>query len=266
MFTFKKIAFATAVAGATFATAQSLSSQCQSTLASLAVSSEASCLNPTGLISFVTLGSNSSVIAPINTWLTGLCSKPACTNSTLASVVTNVTSGCSSDLSSLNLSTSDVNELISVVQEAYPTARQVVCLDDTSDSNTLCVTETLYDIQNQTGTLTTANIESLALQIVGGALPSFLTSNVTCTNCTQAALNIIGQNFPSVLTSSVNSTISGQCGASFLTAPAPATISQSADSSAQAGSTSGAAAFALPFGAVALSALLGVSSVFAVFA
>lgn len=262
MFTFKKIALVTVAGGASLVAAQSISSQCQSTLASLALSSEASCLNAAGLVSFATLGSNSSIVPPVNSWLTGLCSKPACTNATLASVVTNVTSGCSSDLSSLNLSTSDVNDLISAVQTAYPTVRQIACLEDTADSNSLCVTETLYDIQNKTGTLTTSNIESLVSQVTAGALPSFLTSNITCTNCTKAALNIVNKNFPGLLDESVNNTIQGQCGASFLDGAAPASVSQSADS-ASAATTNGAGALALSFGAVALSSVFAAMAILA---
>ncbi|KAH9945679.1 hypothetical protein B0H21DRAFT_709268 [Amylocystis lapponica] len=270
MFTFKRIAFVAAVvSGSTLSAAQSISSQCQSTLASVALSSDASCLDGTGLVALVAMGSNSSVVGPVTSWLSGMCGQPACSNATLANVINNVTSGCSSDLASLNIQSSDVSSIISAVQGAYPTVRQIACLKDTSD-NTLCATETLYNIQNETGTLTTSNIESLYSQVAGGSTPSFISnSTITCTNCTKAALNLVNQNMPGLLDADANNTISGQCGATFLNGASPAEISQSADLSSQSTSPNGAAVLSVPVGAalgVAFSSLIAVSSAFALLA
>ena len=60
--------------------------------------------------------------------LTGLCSQDACSNSTLSSIITNVTNGCSSDLSSFGFSSDDTQTVISAVQAYYPTVRSLVCL------------------------------------------------------------------------------------------------------------------------------------------
>ena len=107
---------------------QSISSQCQSTLASIITSSDASCLNAQSLLGLVATTNNASVVPTINTWLTGLCAKPACTNQTISNVVQNLTSGCSSDLSALGLGSIDANELTALVESAYPTIRKVFCL------------------------------------------------------------------------------------------------------------------------------------------
>lgn len=109
----------------------SLSSQCQDTLAALVTSSDASCLNAQALVGLIASSSssaNTSIVSPINTWATGLCSRAACSNDTLATVVSNVTSGCSSDLESLGLSNIDSGELTQLVQTAYPSVRQILCL------------------------------------------------------------------------------------------------------------------------------------------
>ena len=110
---------------------RSLSSGCQSTLTSLATSSDASCLNVGGLLSLVSAASsstNASVVSSVDSWAKGMCSRAACSNDTLANLVSNVTSGCSSDLSSLGLGSVDASELTSIVQMVYPTVRDVLCL------------------------------------------------------------------------------------------------------------------------------------------
>ncbi|KAI0297173.1 hypothetical protein BC826DRAFT_1184796 [Russula brevipes] len=204
--------------------AQSLSSQCQSTLTSIATSSDARCLNAAGLTPIFLSGSADTLVPSINTWLTGMCSQSACSNQTLATLVTNVTNGCSSDLSSLGL---DVQDVTTSVQRFYPTVRQILCLHDSS-TNQLCAVEGLYDIQNKTGTLSLNNISTIA---------PFSEQDVACSNCTKAAYNIILSNDPEVITSSVNSSISNQCGANFLDGRTPAGITQTAVGNSLSNST-----------------------------
>ncbi|KAI0287162.1 hypothetical protein BC826DRAFT_71331 [Russula brevipes] len=180
-----------------------ISSQCLSTLTSIATSSDAQCLNAAGLVPIFLNGSADTVVPSINTWLTGMCSQTACSNQTLATLVTNVTNGCSSDLSPLGL---DVQDVTTSVQRFYPTVRQILCLYDT---NQLCAVEGLYDIYNKTGT---NNISTIVA-------PIFSEQDVVCSNCTKAAYNIVLSNVPEVITSSVNSSLSNQCGANFLGLP-----------------------------------------------
>ena len=85
-------------------------------------------MNAQSLLGLVATTNNASVVPTINTWLTGLCAKPACTNQTISNVVQNLTSGCSSDLSALGLGSIDANELTALVESAYPTIRKVFCL------------------------------------------------------------------------------------------------------------------------------------------
>jgi len=151
-----------------------------------------------------------------------MCSQSACSNQTLATLVTNITNGCSSDLSSLGL---DVQDVTTSVQQFYPTVRQILCLQDT---NQLCAVEGLYDIQNKTGTLSLNNISTIA---------PFSEQDVACSNCTKAAYNIILSNDPEVITSSVNSSLSNQCGANFLDGRTPAGIRQTAVGNSLSNST-----------------------------
>jgi len=194
--------------------AQSISSQCLSTLTSIATSSDAQCLNAAGLVPIFLNASADTVVPSINTWLTGMCSRSACSNQTLATLVTNVTNGCSSDLSPLGL---DVQDITTTVQRFYPTVRQILCLYDNS-TNELCAVEGLYDIYNKTGT---NNISTIVA-------PIFSEQDLACSNCSKAAYNIVLSNVPEVITSSVNSSVSNQCGVSFLDGRTPAGITQTA--------------------------------------
>jgi len=106
---------------------QGVSAQCQSSLADILASPDAQCLNAAGFSPILVGDSSASVVGPIETWLTGMCSKNACSNQTLAAFMTNFTQGCSSDFPSLNLNNQNTT---SIVQEFYPTVRQIWCLKE----------------------------------------------------------------------------------------------------------------------------------------
>ncbi|KAI9463524.1 hypothetical protein BJY52DRAFT_1252039 [Lactarius psammicola] len=196
-----------------------VSAQCRSSLVNIASSTEGQCLNSAGIAPIFLAGSNTSLIGPFQSWLTGLCSTDPCTNQTLATLVANVTQGCSSDLSSLGISNSNVSSITASVQEYYPVVRQVACLKD-DNANQLCFIEELYSIQNVTGTLSADNVFSLFPKLIAAGLPALgLPQNVTCNNCTKEAYNIIISESPQVITSDGNSTLSKQCGADFLGLP-----------------------------------------------
>ncbi|PIL34109.1 hypothetical protein GSI_03820 [Ganoderma sinense ZZ0214-1] len=221
---------ATAVAGLQLAgtSAQTISSQCQSSLASLLTSSDATCLNAQALLGLATTTNNASVVPTLNTWLTGLCAKPACSNQTLSAVVSNLTSGCSTELSSLGLGSIDASELTALVETAYPTVRKVACLADTKQNNELCVTEFLTAVQGTTGNLSIANIEALGTNLVGGSSSLNLPSNVTCTDCVKAAYSIINTVFAGLVPSSVPSYFQSTCGSSFTDGSSPSDVTESA--------------------------------------
>ncbi len=216
-----------------------VSAQCQSSLVNIASSTEGQCLNSAGIAPIFFTGSNTSLIGPFQSWLTGLCSKDPCTNQTLATLVANITQGCSSDLSSLGINNSNVSSITASVQEYYPVVRQIACLKEyvsrgtsssqivhganilpSDNANQLCVIEELYNIQNVTGTLSADNVFSLFPKLIAAGLPALgLPQNVTCNNCTKEAYNIIIAETPQVITSDGNSTLSKQCGADFLGLP-----------------------------------------------
>lgn len=71
--------------------------------------------------------STSSIIPDINYWLTGLCNSPECSEDTLADVVHNITNGC---LAELNLPAPTIANLTNTVEQLYPTARYIMCLEE----------------------------------------------------------------------------------------------------------------------------------------
>lgn len=262
---FRAVTFVALVA---YASAQSLgiSSQCQSTLTSLVVNPDAACLDISSLIPVVTAGSSlSSLIGPINTWLTNLCNTPACSNATIAAIVQNVTTGCTSDLSSLGFTSSDTSQVTNLVEQFYPTVRQVVCL---KDGSTNCITQTLTNIQNVTDSFNLTSIASLTTG-AGITLPNVPT-NVTCTNCIKAIYNQVKSAFPSAASDAAPA-LQSQCGASFTDGTAPSGIVESATTATTVASNSAALGDVslLSHGvvtALGLSGLVGISTFFTLLA
>lgn len=189
----------------------SISSQCQTTLLGVAGSSDASCLNIAGLTPLLVASQNESLIEPVNNWLAGACAEDACTDSQISNIVSNITSGCSSDLDSANIDSSD---LTSIIQQAYPTVRSAACLKDTTN-NTLCLTSLLTDIQNEKGTLSISNIVNWVSLVFNGEATD-LPSYITCSDCVKQAYNVVNSQQQAVATSTdVASAFQSQCGADF---------------------------------------------------
>ena len=90
------------------------------------------CLAISNLVPVVTAPSGTSIVGPLNTWLTSMCAAPGCNNATLDAVVTDLASGCSAELTQLGVPT-DEKTLAAAVEAAYPTIRNVACLAQSVD-------------------------------------------------------------------------------------------------------------------------------------
>ncbi|KAF9024844.1 hypothetical protein BDZ89DRAFT_954353, partial [Hymenopellis radicata] len=230
-----------------------LSSSCTTALGAVTANADANaCLSPSSLISLAVGSANTSIIDPINTWVTNVCTRGACSNDTLAAIVTNITAGCSSELGTFGFDSSQTSTIISTVQEAYPTVRKVVCL---KDGDTYCVTETLNNLQTSLGTtLSLSNIVSLF-----GSDDTQIPSNITCSDCSKAAYSIVKADYPA-LVSDDESDVQAECGASFTDGSSPSGISQTAPSGFAATSTDNDSAWGFRIGGqfAAVSAFLAV--------
>ncbi|KAK0454927.1 hypothetical protein EV421DRAFT_462675 [Armillaria borealis] len=211
-----------AALGATLVSAQlGLSTGCVAALSAVSADPEASiCLSLSTLIPLFGNG-NTSIVDPVNTWVSNVCSVGPCSNDTVAAVVGNLTSGCSTELATIGLNTSETDQNIVTAQEAYPTVRRILCLQD---SDTYCVTETLRGIESSVGTLSVNRIVSF---LGGQASFSSLPSNVTCSNCTKAAYNILQEAYPALVNNGTES-IQSQCGEAFTDGSSPSGITETA--------------------------------------
>jgi len=216
----------TATAGLTSAQSLSLSSSCTTSLKGMLTSSDAACLNPGALLSFF-IGSNQSIPNTVNSWLTGLCSTGSCSNTSLAAVVSNITDGCATDLGSIGVDSESLTSTItSVVQQVYPTAREVACLKDDT-ANQLCVTQTLVNLESVVGQLSLDDLSFFNLFDDVGKLLASGISDLACTSCVKEAFTLTNQAFPDVV-SSIDGTVEDVCGASFLDGEQSENITQTA--------------------------------------
>jgi len=200
------------------------------------------------------------VITPVDNWLKSLCAAGSCSNSTLAKIVTTVTSGCSKQIASFGIQSVNVADLTQTVQQAYPYVREAVCLKDTSN-NTNCVTEGLTNIQTATGV--TLNVNELGALVSGGYGNITLPSNVVCTNCVKAAYNILESADPTLIP---KATVQADCGASFVDGNNPTGIVQTASNSTSSKSGNSGSRALPSNGATGLSALLLTFGAFALLA
>lgn len=232
---------ATLLAGASAASAISISTQCSNALQSLALGPAAQCINANGIVNIGLSGTNNSIVTPFNAWLNGFCAATPCSNTTIQGFVTNLTSACSSDIAQFGISLPSDSELTSLVEQYYPTVIDAACLK-LSTNNTFCATQLLTNLQSAVGTLSASNLISKIPTIVAG-LGSVPTS-VTCNDCTKEMYNVIAHQQPQ-LNSTIQGGFSGECGASFTDGTSPTDIFE-ATGTVTATSTSKSAGFVLP--------------------
>jgi hypothetical protein len=240
----------------------SISSQCEGALAGLATGPASSCLNADGILNIAVSNQNASVVSPFNTYLTGLCSATLCSNSTLSSVVTNLTSACSSDVQQLGITLP--SNLVQLVQQYYPTVIDAACLK-LSSNNTFCATQLLTNLQSVIGTISSSNIVSLLPSIVSGG--KSIPSSVTCNDCTKEMYNIVAHSQPS-LNATISQGFSSECGADFTNGASPTDVFEATGTATAAPKSAG---FALGVSrnvvlGIAASSLTAVLSAFVVLA
>jgi hypothetical protein len=143
-------------------------------------------------------------------------------------VVTNLTDGCSTELSSLGISVSSIqSDVISVAQDVYPTIRQIACLQDDT-TNQLCAVGTLNNISSAVGQLNISDITFLNLFTDAESLFANGVQNIVCSDCMKESFSIAKTNFPSIV-ADAEPEAQALCGASFLDGNLPSTVSQTAN-------------------------------------
>ncbi|KAK7053406.1 hypothetical protein VNI00_004032 [Paramarasmius palmivorus] len=214
----KSVAFSAILIGASLVPVHSftLSSSCQASLQGLLQSDEAACLNAPAILSSI-LGSQDDINIPriMDSYLTSLCSSGSCTNENLAAVARNLTTGCNEDLAALDIDLSGdaQDQIVDLVQQIYPTVREIACLKDNT-ANQFCATQTLNSLEKLVGGLTFDDPSFLDIFADVQRLLQTGVQSLVCTGCTKEAFSIARSNFPA-LVSQVDDEVSGFCGASF---------------------------------------------------
>jgi len=222
--------------------AANLSPGCQAAAGGLLTSDFGSCSNIMGLLAVV--GASGSVVAPLTTWISGICVSPLCSADTLKQATQTVTSGCSAEIQK---GSAVVGALTAVVSN-YPGARNLLCTQYSSNS-TFCVMSIIENVQAATGrNFTTAELTSL----LSGGMPSSGPASASppstayCNDCghavvTQSANFLAGSGAGGSMNSSAMSasmaggsmnastagpmiSIASTCGASFADGKVPSSV------------------------------------------
>ncbi|KAG8723868.1 hypothetical protein FRC09_001447 [Ceratobasidium sp. 395] len=215
-----------------------LSSSCQNALNDTANGPAGTCLNVRGFVDIYTETQGSeSLISPVDSWLSSICSQPACTNATIDAVISNFSAGCRTDLVQENVMDDQVQTIVGYIKTYYPVAREVVCLKDSNASGQFCVSDGLKRLENQIGApLTPNNLRNPIYSSL--TLNSIMKKNVICTDCMKAGWNMVKPYTDSTDRAEIDSELDGVCGSGFANSPAPASIQRTANSGTQAANDS----------------------------
>ena len=104
----------------------SISQQCLTALGQVAANADASsCLNIPAFVQILNTPAASSIVQPYNTWLSGLCGRPICSDATLTSIASTVGPACPTELQALGFTP---NNFATEFKAFYPVFRKIICL------------------------------------------------------------------------------------------------------------------------------------------
>jgi len=224
-----------ALVSATSITIPNVSKSCSDALGNVLISPQAACLNAGSLVNLA-LDPSASIVSVVDSWAQGMCAVPACASSDLTAIVKNVTDGCLSDINTatatMALPALTADQVQAAVAQYYPTARNIACLKDNS-ANSLCVTQTLNNVQGLLGTLSINN----AMADVQKALTlTSVPTNITCTDCIQAAYVQLRTAFPDQVSQyGLTTELNTICPSGFTSGTTPSTVSEVAVSTKKNG-------------------------------
>lgn len=194
-----------------------LSTECQAAAGGLLSSDFSSCANIIGLVSV--LGATGSVLSPLESWISGICSSSPCSSSTLSTASSSINSGCSGDVSKNVPSAIALNTVIN----NYQAVRNMICTQYSGNS-TFCVPYVLGNIQTATGKMITlGEVQGLVTSGLGSLSLSNVPSGTYCNDCghaifTQSAaisVSTSSANNLTVASTGASSSLTTTCGAGF---------------------------------------------------
>jgi hypothetical protein len=210
-----------------YAAAQAISADCMTALSKVGTDPGAvQCLALGAFVPVLTAaGSGTSLVPSLNDWFNSMCGSPSCNDGTLAAIATDITSGCSAELTSLGLPT-DAATLTKGIEAVYPTFRNIACL---RDANMNCVIELLTAIESAEGKpLTPGDIISLFITPPHADAPA----SIVCTNCNKEIYNLLSK---VLKTPDIKNSLQSICGASFVDGSNPPGVTESASTAVVTG-------------------------------
>lgn len=160
------------------------------------------------------------------------CQESPCTKAIIKAFLSNITTGCASDLSAAGI-TPDVVPAIKKYAEYYDLARQVLCIKEyaspsipsfrranssMSSSNTMfkfCIVDILRGVESYTGEPLNVHTFHAAVSALG-ASGANLPKNLICTACVQASYNLVRPYLKEGGSRSWDDYFDQQCGPSFI--------------------------------------------------
>lgn len=196
-----------------------VSPSCNAVLEGVIINPTASdCLNlPTLVAGLAETSANQSWIPTINTWLTGLCGRPACSKETTQQIVSNLTSGCQQEMQMFNMTELDIASVTTDMTTSSGLERGFICLADNAQNATWCLTDTLRRLERSMGSpLNPQSLLSVIPLLATGGLGG-VASNVTCTDCNRATYALARAYSPSVANNTeLYDDLVHQCGEAFM--------------------------------------------------
>jgi len=167
----------------------SLSQACQNSLNTLTDNAAASsCVAANQLLNIFLASPDDSLISTTTNWLNQFCgAAPECSADVIAQVTNEISVACGDDLGKLGVTSDDVATVLPYIQKYWSTAKEIVCLADTS-KNEFCGPVIASNIQ--TALHTNVSVNWVYNEITGSISSDQYTlpANATCVPCTQAAL------------------------------------------------------------------------------
>ncbi|KAH9454158.1 hypothetical protein MJO29_007121 [Puccinia striiformis f. sp. tritici] len=205
--------------------AAGLSPGCQAAAGGLLTSEFGTCSNIMGLVSVI--GASGSIIAPLTTWISGVCTAAPCSSDTLKQASQSVNNGCSSDIQK----GSGIAMALQMIVGNYNGAKDLLCTQYTSNS-TFCIPSILGNVESASGqNITISQVTSI---LSGSMTPASqalanVPSGTYCTDCghalvTQSAAFMASSGASSSNSTSATSSISNTCGASFNDGKIPSSV------------------------------------------
>ncbi|WVQ80780.1 hypothetical protein IAT38_002885 [Cryptococcus sp. DSM 104549] len=233
---------------------------CTTQVGVLALGDLGSCLQLTSLLPV--LSASGSIIDSLDTYLKSLCgsSTPTCSNATLTSAQSSISSGCESDISAGGTDAAEVKGLLALIKN-YDQVYAAGCSTNSTNGD-YCVTDALTTVQDSTGT--NVSVSTITSLLSGdsstlSSLATVLSTGELCTECVSGIYYEVLQANSTIASSTIGQGLTSQCGSSFGAAAPNTTTSASADSSASsaAATSSGASSagfVSAPYAGLAASA------------